>query len=125
MSTYPDEFKVLEEENERLRADNKLRGEEADEFMAKYESGMDYIKKLEDENGKLKAELADLHADLDAECRVSQMLLAGQKKLQAELATAKEENEKYKKALEEINMHWCPHENSPTCPEIADQALKA
>ncbi len=35
-----------------------------------------------------------------------------------------EQNKKYKTALEEIAKSWCPRENSPTCPEIAEQALK-
>jgi len=49
------------------------------------------LKNRENEVIAYKAELKDTIANLDAECRVSQMLLVGQKKLKAELKKLKEQ----------------------------------
>jgi len=35
-----------------------------------------------------------------------------------------DENERLEEALQDIASHWCPKIYSPTCPEIAEQALK-
>jgi hypothetical protein len=74
------------------------------------------IVRIFNEHAELQTANKDLLADLDAECRVSQNLLAGQKKLQ-------DENKRLREALEGVKALTHYHYSEDEIAEFIEQAL--